>query len=153
MPDDFMKQLETLEKNTSVIIEGMLEAGGKIGLGNAQSALAGAVGHVPNSRSTGELQASLGLTAMRKDRNGVYNVKVGFNEPRRGQTAIKLRKGAKGRLAASRGHYTATNAMIANVLEFGKHGQRPRPFMLPARLKSEKPVEAAMQAELDKAVK
>jgi HK97 gp10 family phage protein len=152
MPDDFMKQLETLEKNTPGIIEGMLEAGGKIGLGNAQSALAGAVGHVPNSRSTGELQASLGLTAMKKDRNGTYNVKVGFNEPRRGQTAIKLRVGAKGRLAA-RGYYAATNAMIANVLEFGKHGQRPRPFMLPARLKSEKPIEAAMQAELDKAVK
>ena len=138
MSDDFMKQLENLEKNSMEIIEKMLNAGGEIGLDAVRSELAGVVGKVTNSRSTGELQASLGLTPAKKDRNGIYNVKIGFNEPRR-------RQPASGKIM--------TNAEIANVLEYGKSGQRPRPFIINARLKSGKAIEAAMQAEFDKAAK
>jgi hypothetical protein len=49
------------------------------------------------------------------NRNGDFDVKVGFAEPRRDG---------------------GSNAKIGNILEFGKHGQPPRPFLKPAKIAS-----------------
>ncbi|HIU49729.1 MAG TPA: hypothetical protein IAD22_01780, partial [Candidatus Limousia pullorum] len=74
------------------------------------------------SRSTGELEDSLGVAPMDVDEKGNYNIKIGFNEPRRTQYEAK----------GKRSYNTATNAMVANVLEYGKHGQPAKPFLKPA---------------------
>jgi len=85
-------------------------------------------GNKTNSRSTGELAAALGVSPARIDRNGNANVKIGFKEPRSGGKS---------------------NAMIANVLEYGKHGQPPRPFLKPAKAASRASVITAMEQKLD----
>ena len=85
-------------------------------------------------RSTGELISSLGVTPDDIDNNGIHNVKVGFNEPRRNQYEAK----------GARSYYEITNAMIANVLEYGKSGQDAKPFLKPAKNKSRKACIEAM---------
>ena len=43
--------------------------------------------------------------------------------------------------------------MIANVLEYGKTGQSPRPFVRPARVASKKPAIEAMKSKFDEEIK
>ena len=115
MPEDFLDRLSRLEDRTDDIIPRVLEAGGEVVLRQVRQNLQAVVGKntkVP-SRSTGELVSALGVSPAKVDRNGNYNVKVGFSEPRRGGKA--------------------SNAMLGSILEHGKHGQPPKPFMKPAR--------------------
>ena len=94
------------------------------------------------SESTGELEASLGVTPAKVDRKGTHNVKIGFNEPRRKQYRAK----------GKRSYYAITNAMIANVIENGKHNQPARPFLKPARTASRKAAIEAMKRRLDEEI-
>ena len=80
------------------------------------------------SRSTGELESSLGLSPAKQNRNGDWDVKVGFAEPR------------------SDG---SSNAKIANILEYGKHGQPPKPFLKPAKSQSKTACVNAMKAKFE----
>ena len=80
------------------------------------------------SRSTGQLVAALGITGVRVDNKGDYNIKVGFDEPR------------------SDGD---SNAKIANILEYGRHGQPPKPFLAPAKKKTKKPATQKMISVLE----
>ena len=52
-----------------------------------------------------------------------------------------------------RSYYVITNALIANVLEYWKTGQAPRPFMRPAKVSSEKAAISAMKAKFDEEIK
>ena len=83
------------------------------------------------SRSTGELERSLGMTKVRVDRDGNHNIKIGFAEPR-----------ADG----------GSNAKLANILEYGKHGQPAKPFLKPAKSASKAACEAAMKQRFDEEV-
>ena len=83
------------------------------------------------SRATGELLSSLGLSEARQDRNGIYNIKVGFAEPRPGGES---------------------NAKIASIIEDGKHGQPAKPFMKPARTASRKQCIDAMINKLEEEI-
>ena len=65
-----------------------------------------------NSLVTVLLESSIGLSPTKLDKNGNYNIKIGFAEPR------------------SDG---LSNAMLANLIEYGKSGQPPRPFLKPAK--------------------
>lgn len=94
------------------------------------------------SEATGELASSLGVTPAKLDRDGNHNVKIGFNEPRRRQYAAK----------GKRSYYTITNAMIANVIEHGKHGQPAKPFLKPARTSSRKACIEAIKRKLDEEI-
>ena len=78
------------------------------------------------SRSTGELLSALGVSSAKQDKDGNFNVKIGFSEPR-----------PDGK----------SNAMIAGVLEYGKHGQAPKPFLKPAKSSSKSAAVAAMKAK------
>jgi hypothetical protein len=80
------------------------------------------------SRSTGELADALGVSGARVDRDGTTHVKVGFAEPRRDGKS---------------------NAKIANIIEYGKHNQLPRPFLKPAKAAAKAGCIAAMRAKLD----
>jgi len=113
LPEEFLLQLSRLEEQTDEIIPRVLEAGGNVVLDKVRSNLDEVIGsNTKNkSRSTGQLKSALGLSPAKIDRNGNANVKIGFAEPR------------------SDG---VSNAMIANTLEYGKHGQPPKPFLKPA---------------------
>lgn len=133
MPDDFLKALSRLGEKSDEIAESVLEAGGEVMLDGIRSKLAAVVGQDTKypSRSTGELERSLGLTKVRVDRDGNHNIKVGFAEPR-----------ADG----------GSNAKLANILEYGKHGQPAKPFLKPAKRASKAACEAAMKKKFDSEV-
>lgn len=144
MPEDFLLKLSKLGDKTDEIVESCLEAGSEVVLSKVRSNLSSVIGGGTKypSESTGELEASLGVTPVKVDNKGVHNVKIGFNEPRRRQYAAK----------GKRSYYTITNAMIANVIEHGKHGQPPKPFLKPARTSSRKPAIEAMKRKLDEEI-
>jgi len=129
MPEDFLLRLSRLADKTDAIIPKVLEAGGEVVLAKVKSNLAGAIGRGTKvkSRSTGELQSSLGLSPAKQKRDGSgWDVKVGFAEPRRGTGK--------------------SNAKIANILEYGRHGQPPRPFLKPAKTSAKNAAIEAMKA-------
>lgn len=128
MPDEFLERMSRLGSNFDSIAETVLEAGGEVVLEKTKSNLASVIGSGTkyDSRSTGELDSSLGLTGVKMDRNGNFNIKVGFSEPR------------------SDG---GSNAQLANIIEYGKSGQPAKPFLKPAKSASKKQcIEAMKQA-------
>lgn len=135
MPEEFLLKLSRLGSNTDAVAEKVLEAGGQVVLSKVKANLSAVIGSGTkyDSRSTGELERSLGLSSVRMDKNGNHNIKVGFAEQR------------------SDGD---SNAKIANILEYGKHGQPAKPFLKPAKSASKSACEAAMkqkfQQEVDK---
>ena len=133
MPDDFLMKLTKLGDKTDDIVSKVLEAGGEVVLDKVKANLKGVIGNETKekSRSTGELVSSLGISPTKLDRNGNFNVKVGFNEPR-GDGDV--------------------NAKIANILEYGKSGQPPKPFLKPAKSASRKACIETMKSELDKEI-
>ena len=134
MPEDFLEKISKLGKQSDEISERVLEAGGEVVLAKVRSTLSSVVGKDTKiaSRSTGELEKSLGITKARVDRNGNHNIKIGFAEPR------------------SDGD---SNAKIANILEYGRHGQPAKPFLKPAKTSSKSACEAAMKQKLEEEIK
>lgn len=133
LPDEFLVRLSRLGDKTDAVTEKVLQAGGEVLLAEVKVRLSAVVGKdtkVP-SRSTGELENSLGLTSVKIDRDGNANIKVGFSEPR------------------SEGD---SNAKIANILEYGKHGQPPKPFLKPAKTAAKADCVSAMQKKFDEEV-
>ena len=100
MPDEFLSRISRLGAQTDSIAEKVLQAGGEVALAKVKSNLKSVVGSgtKSKSRSTGELERSLGLSPVMVDKNGNHDIKVGFSEPR------------------SDG---SSNAKIANILEYG----------------------------------
>lgn len=133
LPDEFAEKLSRLGSNFDSVAESMLEAGGEVVLQKAQGNLSGAVGSGTKypSKATGELAGALGLSPVKIGEGGNHDIKVGFAEPHSGGVS---------------------NAMLANLIEYGKHGQPAKPFMKPAKTASRKECIAAMEAELDKEV-
>jgi HK97 gp10 family phage protein len=128
MPDKFLDQLAGMGNALDAAIPKALAAGGKIVLDKMKSNLRAAIGRGTKvkSRSTGNLAASLGVSPAKLDREGNLDVKIGFSE----------------------GRGSVSNAMLANMLEYGKHGQPPKPFLKQTKLSSRKPCVEAMQEML-----
>lgn len=126
LPEGLLTRLSQLGAKSDEIAEKMLVAGGEVLLSRVKSNLAGVIGKGTKypSESTGELERSLGLSPAKLDRNGNHNIKVGFSEPR-----------ADG----------SSNARIANIIEYGKHGQPAKPFLKPAKSASKAAVIEAMK--------
>lgn len=133
MPEEFLERLSKLGEKTDEISEKVLEAGGEVVLNEVRSKLSAVVGKGTKyeSRSTGELERSLGMTSVRLDRNGNHNIKIGFAEPRNGGES---------------------NAKLANILEYGKHGQPAKPFLKPAKSASKSACETAMKEKFEEEV-
>lgn len=125
MPEDFLQKLSRLGNKTDEVSEKVLKAGGEVVLDKVKSNLSTVIGSGTafDSRSTGELERSLGLSPVKVDKNGNHDIKIGFAEPR------------------SDG---GSNAKIANILEYGKHGQRAKPFLKPAKSASKSAAQDAM---------
>ena len=133
LPEEFLLKISRLGDKTDEILPRVLEAGGEVVLDKVRENLQAVVGRDTKeaSRSTGELVSALGVSPAKIDRDGNYNVKVGFAEPR-----------PDGK----------SNAMIANILEYGKSGQPARPFLKPAKSSSKNACIEAMKAKLESEV-
>lgn len=134
MPDDFLLKLSRLSEKTDEIVEKILQAGGQVVLDKTKSNLESVIGKDTKtpSRSTGELASALGLSSVKIDRDGNSNIKVGFAEPRKSGNS---------------------NAMIANILEYGKSNQAPKPFLKPAKNATKNQVKDVMIKTLDEEIK
>ena len=141
LPEDFLMKVSRLADKTDEIVPRVLQAGGEVVEKKVRSNLQAVIGSgiKEESRSTGELVGALGVSPAMLDRDGNFNVKVGFDEPRRQQNAAVRKRSYKER----------TNAMIANVLEYGKHGQPAKPFLKPAKSASKNACIEAMKAKLE----
>ena len=134
MPEEFLLKLSKLGANTDADAEKVLKAGGEVVLKRTQANLSAVIGSglKYDARSTGELEASLGLSPAKTDRDGNHNIKLGFSEPR------------------SDG---GSNAMLANLIEYGKHGQPPKPFLKPAKSASRAECVRVMSETLEEEIK
>ena len=133
LPEEMLTRLSQLGARSDEIAEKMLEAGGEVLLSRVKSNLASVIGKGTKypSESTGELERSLGLSPAKLDRNGNHNIKIGFAEPR------------------SDG---GSNAQIANIIEYGKHGQPAKPFLKPTKSASKSAVIEAMKQTFEQEV-
>ena len=133
MPDAFLEKMSRLGAEFDSVAESVLDAGGEVVLEKVQSNLSSVIGSGTkyDSRSTGELARSLGLSPAKVNRDGNHDIKIGFAEPR------------------SDGD---SNAKIANILEYGKHGQPAKPFLKPAKSASRAECIHVMKQKLDEEV-
>ena len=134
MPDDFLLKISKLGSDFDPVAEKVLKAGGEVVFKRTKSNLSAVIGKGTKheSRSTGELEKALGVTSVRLDRNGNHNIKIGFSEPR------------------SDGE---SNAKLANILEYGKHGQPAKPFLKPAKSASKSECISRMKSTFEEEVK
>ena len=134
MPDEFLLKVSKLGSDFDPVAEKILKAGGEVIFKRTKSNLSAVVGKGTKheSRSTGELEKALGVTSVRLDRNGNHNIKIGFSEPRPDGES---------------------NAKIANILEYGKHGQPAKPFLKPAKSASKSECISAMKSTFEEEVK
>ena len=128
LPEELLKKLSRIVRNMDAIADSALKAGGEVVLKNTKSNLENMV----KGPSTGQLVNALGLSPVLLDRNGNYNIKVGFDEYRADGSA---------------------NAMVANIIEYGKHGQPARPFLKNAKTKSKKECETVMAQKIEEEIK
>ena len=133
MPDEFLAIISRLGNQTDSIAEKVLQAGGEVALDKVRSNLKVVVGsgNKGESRSTGELERSLGLSPVMVDKNGNHDIKVGFSEPRTDGSS---------------------NAKIANILEYGTSSQPSKPFLKPAKSAVKKQCVDAMKSAFEKEV-
>lgn len=133
MPEEFLMKVSKLADRTDEILPKVLEAGAEVVESKVRSNLASVIGKGTKepSRSTEQLLSALGTSPALQDKNGDFNVKVGFSVPR------------------SDGE---SNAKIATILEYGKSGQPARPFLKPAKSSSKNACIEAMKAKLESEV-
>ena len=135
LPDDLIKRISTLGDKTDEICKKALKAGAEVVEKQLKNNLDSVIGKdlKYDSRSTGQLQNAIGITPVLVDKNGNYNIKIGVDENR------------------SDG---LSNTMLANILEYGKVGQPPKPFMKPTKSKSKKPalekIKSTLEEEINK---
>lgn len=134
MPDDFLLKISKLGSDFDPVAEKVLKAGGEVVFKRTKSNLSAVIGKGTKheSRSKGELEKALGVTSVRLDRNGNHNIKIGFSEPRPDGES---------------------NAKIANILEYGKHGQPAKPFLKPAKSASKSECISVMKSTFEEEVK
>ena len=134
MPDEFLLKVSKLGSDFDPVAEKVLKAGGEVVFKRTKSNLSAVIGKGTKheSRSTGELEKALGVTSVRLDRNGNHNIKIGFSEPRPDGES---------------------NAKIANILEYGKHGQPAKPFLKPAKSASKSECISTMKSTFEEEVK
>jgi HK97 gp10 family phage protein len=130
MPDEFLQKISNLGDKTEEIIPKVLKAGADVVFPRVRANLSAVIGKdlKGKRRSTGELVSALGVTPTKIDKDGNFNVKIGFSEPR------------------SDGE---SNAKLANILEYGKSGQPAKPFLKPAKSAAKQPCIEAMKQKLE----
>lgn len=108
--DEYAVKLSKLAAGSDAIAKKAIYQGAKIVADRTRLELRRVISQTKNSKSTGDLEASLGITPIQRDENG-WNAKIGFDG--------YDRKGVP-------------NALKARVLESGSSRQPKRPFVRPA---------------------
>lgn len=127
MPEEFLLKISRLGNKTDDVCGRVLNAGAEVVLKKVRTNLRNVI-----SKDTKTQSRSLGVSPVLSDKNGNLNIKIGFSEPR------------------SDGE---SNAKIASIIEYGKSGQPPKPFMKPAKSASRKECMTVMINTLDEEVK
>ena len=135
MPNSFLEKLSRLNDNFDKVAPKVLEAGAKPLKDKAKSNLVSVIGKGTKyeSVSTGALAESIGVTTAKQDKDSNWNIKVGI-----------------GKSVDSKG---TSNALKAMVLEYGKSGQPPKPWLKPAVTSTKKECIKIMIATLDDEVR
>ncbi|QSX09539.1 HK97 gp10 family phage protein [Alkalibacter rhizosphaerae] len=134
LPDDFLEKLSKLNSDFDDIAPRVLEQGARPVIEKAKKNLSDRIGQGTKepSRSTGELLDSMELTKPGQDRNGDWNLRIG----------VPATKDSKG----------VSNALKAAVIEYGKVGQPPKPWLKATKRQSRKSCIETMKAALDKEI-
>lgn len=135
MPDEFLEKLSRLNSNFDEIVPRVLEKGAEPVIKKARSNLSLRIGQNTKepSQSTGELLDSIEITSPVQDHNGNWQLRVG----------IPTTKDSKG----------VPNALKAAVIEYGKSGQPPKPWLKPTKSATRKACISAMKDALEDEVK
>jgi hypothetical protein len=141
--------LERLSKQADAVVKKTLEAGAEVVEEKVRANLKNSL----SGESSGQLLDALGISPVKpNDELDGWDIKIGFNEPRkddydklkssrfktnpaRAKASYNMtRKEKKAAKIKVRNYsfYKTTNAMVANILEYGKKGQAAKPFMKPA---------------------
>lgn len=133
MPEQFLMDLSRLGKNTDEITSRVLKAGAEVVERKVRSNLTSVIGKNTKykSRQSGDMLGALGISKARQDKNGNFNIKIGFAENRIDGVS---------------------NAMIANIIEYGKHGQPAKPFLKPAKTSTKRACIDTMISKLNREV-
>lgn len=134
MPDEFLEKLSKLNNQFDNIAPRVLQAGADPVIKKAKSNLTARIGEGTKepSESTGELVQSLETTKATLDHKGNWTLRVG----------VPTTKDSKG----------VSNALKAAVLEYGKSGQPPKPWLKPTKSTTRKACIEAMEKALDKEI-
>ena len=133
MPNEFLQRITKLGDKTDEIVERVLEAGAEVVVAKVRSNLQSAIGRdtKEESRSTGQLASALGVSPVKVNRDGNYDIKIGFAENRNDGDI---------------------NARIANILEHGTSNQPARPFLKPAKTATHKQAIDTMSRKLEEEI-
>lgn len=134
MPDAFLERISKLNSRFDEIVPRVLEKGAEPVIQKAKNNLAVRIGQGTKepSQSTGELLASLETTKPVQDAKGDWNLRVG----------VPTTKDSKG----------VSNALKAAVIEYGKSGQPPKPWLKPTKSATRKACVSAMEQALDREI-
>ena len=134
MPEDFINKLSKLNNKFDDIVPRVLQEGAEPAIKKAKSNLALRIGQGTKepSQSTGELLTSLETSKPVQNYKGDWTLRVG----------IPTTKDSKG----------VSNALKAAVIEYGKSGQPPKPWLKPSKRASKKECMEAMKSALDKEI-
>ena len=134
LPDDLLEKMSKLGSQYDQIIPKVLEEGAKPASEKAKSNLSLRIGQGTKypSKSTGELLASLETSKPVQNNQGDWGLRVG----------IPTTTDSKG----------VSNALKAAVIEYGKFGQPPKPWLKPAKSQSKKACIEAIKKQFDKEV-
>ena len=147
LTDEYVQKLEKMGDGFESTAEKAIKVAAEIVCDKIRKNLSG----VLSGHSSGQLERALGITPVLRDREGNLNAKVGFNEPRvdrKGRSVYG--KKLKSRRVAE---YELTNAMVANIIEYGKKGQPARPFVKPGTRASKSRALLEMQAVIEREIK
>ena len=139
LPDEFMNQLSEFDSRLEDVFTKSLEDGAEIAEKQARANLKNSL----KGESSGQLLRALGISPVKPSELGGYDIRVGFNEPRKKKSGATTysKKLKSGRVS----NYEYTNEMVANIIEYGKKGQAAKPFMKPAEDATKSKVKAKMQ--------
>ncbi|MGO1368512.1 HK97 gp10 family phage protein [Senegalia sp. (in: firmicutes)] len=134
MPEDFLKKVSGLNNKLDDIVPRVLEKGAEPAVEKAKNNLSLRIGQGTKepSESTGELLKAIESTKPEQDNKGNWMLRVGAPKS----------KDSKG----------VSNALKAAVIEYGKSGQPPKPWLKTTKSQSRKPCIEAMKTALDKEI-
>ncbi len=134
MPEDFLEKLSRLNDRFDDIAPKVLKAGAKPVFDQARRNLKSRIGEGTkySSQSSGELLDSLEITEPVLDKNDNWRVRVGAQ--------------------ATLDSEGVSNALKAAVMEYGKSGQPPKPWLKPTKSKTKKACIEKMRKTLDEEI-